>query len=101
MPCVSPESAPHLKIEVEVETMAEVEEALAAGADELLLDNMTPEQMRRAVDLIVGRAETEASGGITEANVRAAAESGVDYISSGALTHSVSGLDISLELEIN
>lgn len=93
------ENAPGMRIEIEVTNLTEVEEALAAGADELLLDNMTPDRMREAVALIDGRAQTEASGGITEANVKAIAAAGVDFASSGALTHSVKGLDISLELE--
>lgn len=92
---------PHMvKIEVEVESLAEVREALEAGADVILLDNMSPEEMRRSVDLIGGRAMTEASGGITLATVRAVAESGVDLISVGALTHSPRALDISLDLEV-
>ncbi len=95
------ERVPHMvKIEVEVESLAEAREALDAGADVILLDNMSPEEMRRCVDLIGGRAMTEASGGITLATVRAAAESGVDLISVGALTHSIRALDISLDLEI-
>ncbi len=89
--------APHnLKVEVEVKT---VEEALEAGADIVMLDNMSLKEMRRAVELIKGRALLEASGGITLDNVRAVAETGVDCISVGALTHSTKALDISLELE--
>lgn len=88
-----------LKIEVEVETVEQAQEALDAGAELLLLDNMSPEEMSRAVALARGRALTEASGGITLENVRAVAETGVDLISVGALTHSVKALDISLELE--
>ncbi len=92
---------PHMvRIEVEVESQSEAQEALEAGADVILLDNMSPEEMRRAVDLIGGRATTEASGGITLATVRAVAESGVDLISVGAITHSVRALDISLDLEV-
>ncbi len=96
------EKRPNLgvKIEVEVENLAEVEEAIEAGANVLLLDNMSPEEMREAVKLVQGQAWVEASGGITEENVRAVAASYVDYISSGTLTHSVKGLDISLELEV-
>ena len=91
--------APHtLRIEVEVETIDQVVEALIGGADIILLDNMPPEQMREAVAKCRGRALTEASGGITLANLREVAESGVDLISLGALTHSVKALDISLEL---
>lgn len=92
---------PHMvRIEVEVESLEEAREALEAGADAILLDNMSPEEMRRCVDLIGGRATTEASGGITLATVRAVAESGVDLISAGAITHSVRALDISLDLEV-
>jgi nicotinate-nucleotide pyrophosphorylase (carboxylating) len=95
------ERAPReMRVEVEVTSLAEVEEALAAGADILLLDNMGPEEMRQAVEAARGRAQTEASGGITLRNVRAVAETGVDFISVGALTHSAPALDISLELEL-
>jgi nicotinate-nucleotide pyrophosphorylase (carboxylating) len=86
-------------IEVECATLEEVEEALAAGARRLLLDNMGVDLLRRAVELVDGRAELEASGGISLDTVRAAAESGVDYISVGALTHSAPALDFSLILE--
>jgi len=90
--------APHtVRIEVEVEDLAGVEEALSAGADIILLDNMDLETMARAVALVGGRALTEASGGITEATVAAVAASGVDFISVGALTHSVRSLDIGLD----
>ncbi len=93
------EGAPHaLRVEVEVEDLDQVREALDAGADILLLDNMGLEQMGEAVVLAGGKAITEASGGITLENVRAVAATGVDLISVGALTHSVSALDISLEL---
>ena len=87
----------HLKIEVEVDTVEQAQIALDAGADILLLDNMRTTDMRRVVELVEGRALTEASGGITLDNVRAVAETGVDFISIGALTHSVKALDISLE----
>ncbi len=97
-------SAPGLlRIEVEVETEPQLEEALAAGADLLLLDNRTPEEVARMVALARNRrpgVALEASGGITLANVRAYAETGVDFVSVGALTHSVIAADISLELEI-
>lgn len=94
--------APHLaRVEVEVETLDQVREALAAGADLLLLDNMPLDQMRQAVALCRGRAQTEASGGITEETVRAVAETGVDFISVGALTHSVAALDFSLDLSLS
>ena len=85
-------------IQIEVETHAQLEEALAAGARMVLLDNMTPEQMREAVRLTAGRAELEASGGITLANVRAIAETGVDRISIGALTKDVDAVDLSMRL---
>jgi len=88
-----------LKVEVEVNTMEEALEAAEAGADIIMLDNMSPDEMRRVVDSIPNHVETEASGGITLANVRAAALTGVDFISIGALTHSVESLDISLEIE--
>ncbi len=87
-----------VKIEVECDTLEQVREAVAARADIILLDNMSPEEMREAVARCRGRALTEASGGITLANLRAAAETGVDIISLGALTHSAKALDISLEL---
>ena len=86
-------------VEVEVSTTGEALEAAEAGADILMLDNMSPEEMRRVVDSIPSQVKTEASGGITLDNVRAAAMAGVDVISIGALTHSVKALDISLELE--
>ncbi|MET3291342.1 UNVERIFIED_CONTAM: nicotinate-nucleotide pyrophosphorylase (carboxylating) [Brevibacillus sp. OAP136] len=90
---------PHtMKIEVESETIEQVKEALAVGADIIMLDNMSPEMMREAVSLINGRAIVEASGGVTLETVRAIAETGVDVISVGALTHSVRALDISLDL---
>jgi len=89
-----------LRVEVEVMSLEEEEEALAAGADILLLDNMGLEEMRQAVEAARGRALTEASGGITLENVRAVAETGVDYISVGAITHSAPALDISLELQL-
>jgi nicotinate-nucleotide pyrophosphorylase (carboxylating) len=88
-----------MQVEVEVRTAAEALEAVEAGADIVMLDNMQLEDMRRAVESIRGRALMEASGGITLENVRAVAETGVDLISIGALTHSVRALDISLELE--
>ena len=92
----APEGVP---VEVECATFAEVEEALAAGVPRLLLDNMSPAGLREAVELVAGRASLEASGGITLATVRAVAESGVDFISVGALTHSAAALDVSLLLE--
>jgi nicotinate-nucleotide pyrophosphorylase (carboxylating) len=93
-------NAPHtLKIEVEVTTVEEANEAVEAGADIVMLDNMSVEEMRRAVKSMGGRVLVEASGGVTLENVRTVAETGVDLISVGALTHSVKALDISLELE--
>jgi nicotinate-nucleotide pyrophosphorylase (carboxylating) len=86
-------------VEVECATLGEVDEALAAGVPRILLDNMSPDELRRAVELADGRAELEASGGITLESVRAVAETGVDYISVGALTHSAPALDVSLLLE--
>jgi nicotinate-nucleotide pyrophosphorylase (carboxylating) len=87
-----------LRIEVETRTLEEVREALdAGGIDRIMLDNVAPATMRRAVELIAGRVEVEASGGITLENVRDVAATGVDLISIGALTHSVRALDISLE----
>ena len=88
-----------LKVEVEVGTIEEAREAIEAGADIIMLDNMSPDEMRRVVSLIPGGIKTEASGGITLDNVHAVAETGVNVISVGALTHSVKALDISLELE--
>lgn len=94
-------NAPHLlKIEVEATTLGQVQEALDAGADAILLDNMPPELLRQAVQLVAGRAVTEASGGITEENLREIAETGVDIISLGALTHSVEAMDISMSLTL-
>ncbi len=87
-----------LPIEVEVEALDQIEEALAAGAAMLLLDNFGADDLRRAVELVNGRAELEASGGVTLENVRAVAETGVDYISIGRLTHSAPSLDLSLEV---
>ena len=85
------------KIEVEVETMEQVEEAVEAGADIIMLDNMTPEMMKEAVKLIDGRAKTECSGNVTKENIEKLTGLGVDYISSGALTHSAPILDVSLK----
>jgi nicotinate-nucleotide pyrophosphorylase (carboxylating) len=92
-------ASPKLKIEVEVKTPQEAVEAAEAGADIIMLDNMSLKDMRQAVQLIKGRALIEASGGITLDRVRAVAETGVDLISIGALTHSAKALDISLELD--
>ncbi|MDY2938680.1 MAG: carboxylating nicotinate-nucleotide diphosphorylase [Fusicatenibacter sp.] len=85
------------KIEIECETLAMVEEAVEAGADIIMLDNMTPEQMKEAVALIAGRAKTECSGNVTSENIEKILDTGVDYVSSGALTHSAPILDVSLK----
>jgi nicotinate-nucleotide pyrophosphorylase (carboxylating) len=89
---------PGRPVEVEVDTMAELQQALDAGADVILLDNMAPGELRRAVATTSGRARLEASGGITIDTIREVAETGVDAISVGALTHSVRALDIALEV---
>lgn len=99
--CQALERAPHtLKVEVEVESVQNAAEALEAGAHILLLDNMGLAEMRQAVALAKGRAMTEASGGINLETVRAVAETGVDLISVGALTHSIHALDISLDYQV-
>ena len=85
------------KIEIEVETMEQVKEAVETGADIIMLDNMTPEMMKEAVELIAGRAQTECSGNITKENIAKILETGVDFVSSGALTHSAPILDISMK----
>ena len=87
-----------VKIEVEVRTLTELEEALSAGADIIMLDNMSCEEMTRAVQLVNGRVPLEASGNVTEATIRSIAETGVDIISLGALTHSVKCFDISMRI---
>ena len=87
-----------LPVEIEADTIDQVREAVAAGAQRILLDNMSPEQVRKAVDEVAGRAELEASGGMSLATVRAYAETGVDFISVGALTHSARSLHVSLEV---
>ena len=91
-------NAAGLPVEIEADTIAQVREAVEAGAPRILLDNMSPEQVREAVAAVAGRAELEASGGMSLATVRAYAETGVDFISVGALTHSVRSLDVSLEV---
>ena len=91
------EKGKDLKIEVEVRNTDEINEALAAGVDRIMLDNFTPERTREAVQLINGRVEIESSGGITLDTLRAYGETGVDFISVGALTHSVKGLDMSFK----
>ena len=85
------------KIEVEVENLDMVKEAVEAGADIIMLDNMTPEMMKEAVQLIDGRAQTECSGNITKEHIAKICEIGVDFVSSGALTHSAPILDISMK----
>ena len=85
------------KIEIEVETLEQVKEAVEAGADIIMLDNMTPEVMKQAVELINGRAQTECSGNITKENIQKIREIGVDFVSSGALTHSAPIFDISMK----
>ncbi len=89
---------PEVSIIVEADTLEQVEEAIAASADHILLDNMTPDELREAVKLVAGRSKTEASGGVRLGNIAAIAASGVDYISVGALTHSAPAVDFSLEL---
>jgi nicotinate-nucleotide pyrophosphorylase (carboxylating) len=93
------EARPDLPLEVECRDEREVREALEAGAPRLLLDNMPPDELTAMVELVAGRAELEASGGITLENLREVAETGVDFISLGALTHSAPALDLSLLLE--
>ena len=85
------------KIEIEVENLEMVKEAVEAGADIIMLDNMTPDEMREAIKIIDGRAQTECSGNVTKENVARLVSVGVDYISSGALTHSAPILDISMK----
>jgi nicotinate-nucleotide pyrophosphorylase (carboxylating) len=93
------ERAPELPLEVECRTLAEVDEALGAGANRILLDNMTVEQLRDAVAYVGGRAELEASGGVTLETLREIASTGVQFVSVGALTHSAPALDLSLILQ--
>lgn len=90
---------PKLKVEVEADTLAQVAQAADAGADIILLDNMTPAQLRQAVKIVRGRAKTEASGGVNLKTVRNIAETGVDFISVGAITHSARAVDIGLDFE--
>jgi nicotinate-nucleotide pyrophosphorylase (carboxylating) len=89
-----------VKIEIEVDTLAQLREVIEEGADIVLLDNMTPDTLRQAVAMVGGRIVTEASGGVTLDSIKAIAETGVDYISSGALTHSAPVLDIGLDIDI-
>lgn len=91
---------PDLEVEVEADTLQEVREAVEAGADHILLDNMSDEEMSQAVALVNGRAKLEASGGITLDRIPAISRTGVDFISVGALTHSVSAIDIGLDIDL-
>ena len=93
------EKFPKLKVEVEADTLAQVVQAADAGADIILLDNMTTMQLRAAVKIVRGRAKTEASGGVNLKTVRAIAKTGVDFISVGAITHSARAVDIGLDFE--
>ena len=93
------EACPGLIIEVEADTLEQAEQAATARADIILLDNMTPEKLREAVQLVDGRSKLEASGSITLTNIRAVAETGVDFISIGALTHSSTAADIALDFK--
>jgi len=90
-----------LPVEIEVRTRAELEQAIAAGATHLLLDNLAPHEAAEQIRWIAGRAKVELSGGITLENVRAYAETGSDYVSSGAITHSAAAVDISFRLELD
>jgi nicotinate-nucleotide pyrophosphorylase (carboxylating) len=95
------EAAPEgIPVEVECASQEEVQEALGAGARRILLDNMSPAELRQAVERVDGRAELEASGGVSLETVREIADTGVDFVSVGALTHSAPALDVSLELEL-
>jgi nicotinate-nucleotide pyrophosphorylase (carboxylating) len=93
------EHAPELALEVECRSIAEIDEALAAGATSLLLDNMSPDELRAAVAHVGGRATLEASGGVTLETLKEIATTGVDFVSMGAITHSAPALDLSLLLE--
>jgi len=92
--------APELPLEVECRTPAEIDDALSAGAEQILLDNMTPDQLRAAVAQVAGRASLEASGGVTLATLREHAATGVQFVSMGAITHSAPALDLSLTLSL-
>jgi nicotinate-nucleotide pyrophosphorylase (carboxylating) len=89
------------KVEVEASSLKQVQEAIDAGADVIMLDNMTLAQMAEAVQLVDKRAKVEASGGITLENIRQVAATGVDYISSGALTHSAPVVDFNMKITMN
>jgi nicotinate-nucleotide pyrophosphorylase (carboxylating) len=90
---------PHLQVEAEADTLKQVAQAVEAGADIILFDNLPPAQLRTAVKLVNGRARTEASGGVTLKTVHAIARTGVDFISVGALTHSARAMDIGLDFQ--
>ena len=90
---------PSLKVEVEADTLSQVAQAVAAHADIVLLDNMSLDQLRQAVEIAKGRILTEASGGVTLDTVRSIAETGVDFISVGAITHSARAMDIGLDFD--
>jgi nicotinate-nucleotide pyrophosphorylase (carboxylating) len=90
---------PKLKVEVEADTLAQVRQAVEAGADIVLLDNMSLEELEEAVEIVGGRAQTEASGGVSLETVRAIAETGVNFISVGAITHSARSVDIGLDFQ--
>ncbi|MCK5718523.1 MAG: carboxylating nicotinate-nucleotide diphosphorylase [Thiomargarita sp.] len=92
--------APHLMIEVEVETLNQIEEAIVAGANSLLLDNFTLEQLQEAVKMVQGRVKLEASGGITSEAIAAIAKTGVDFISLGTITKDVKAIDLSMRIDI-
>lgn len=91
---------PNLRVEVEVDSLSQLDQALAAGAEWILLDNMSLDELRQAVNKCAGRAHTEASGGVNLQTVRAIAETGVEYISVGALTHSARAADIALDFQL-
>jgi len=90
---------PGLRVEVEADTLSQVDEAVRAGADVILVDNMSPEHIRRAVEQVAGRAKIEISGGVTLERVPELAATGADYVSAGALTHSAPAVDISFDIE--
>jgi nicotinate-nucleotide pyrophosphorylase (carboxylating) len=90
---------PNVDVEVEIDRLADLEDAIAAGADIVMLDNMTPGQMRKAVEAAAGRCLLEASGGVTRVNIRKVADTGVDFISVGWITHSAPALDVGLDFE--
>lgn len=91
--------APDVQVEVEIETLADLEAVIEAGADVVLLDNMAPDELRAAVEKTAGRCILEASGGISAENVRTVAETGVDFISVGSITHSAPSLDVALDFD--